>query len=183
MDNNSTSIKPLTEDEIKEEKSKYTRKIYTPLYTPSENKPLLSELYDTSKRDELVSEIESDDNLDDDMKNFLISAAERHVSFDFAKIADFYSHLPIKYKHHFENSALVIIDFDKAVRNGFISYQKEVDESRIDYLENIITNEKLAQNKDEVAKKKLKRAEEELEFLKNKENKKKPKDNFEDDEW
>lgn len=160
--------KPLSEEEITEEKSKYTRKIYTPIYEPTGKKPLLSELYDTSKRDELVKDINDDDDLSDEMRDFLISAAERHVSFDFSKIAEFYSHLPIKYKGHFENSALVIIDYDNAVRNGFIAFDKEVQESRIDYLENIITNEKMAENKAEVQSKLLKRSEEELEYLKSK---------------
>jgi len=172
---------PLTDEEIVEEKSKYTRKMYTPIYEPTGKKPLLTDLCDTTKRDELVQEINDDDDLSDSMKDFLLSAAERHVSFDFAKIAEYYSHLPIKYKSHFENSALVIIDYDKAVRNGFISFDKEVQESRIDYLENIIPVEKLASNKEEMAEKRLKRAEEELEYLKGK--KKKPEAIIDLEEW
>jgi len=172
---------PLTEEEIVEEKSKYTRKMYTPIYEPTGTKPLLSDLYDTTKKDELVKDIEDDDELPSDMKDFLLSAAERHVAFDFAKIAEYYSHLPIKYKSHFENSGLVIIDYDKAVRNGFIAFDKEVQESRIDYLDNIITAEKLASNKEEAAKKRLKIAQEELEYLKNK--KSKPEVTIDLDEW
>ena len=158
-------IKLLNDDEIVEEKTKYTRKLYTPIYEPKGDKPLLSDLYDTTKRDELTSDIENDNELDIDMKNFLKSAAERHTAFDFAKIAEFYSHLPIKYKSHFENSALVIIDYDKAVRNGFIAYDKEVQISRIDYLENVMTNEQMAVNKEEISLK-IKRVKEELEHLK-----------------
>ncbi len=162
-------IPALTEEEITEEKSKYTRKIYTPIYEPTGKKPLMSELFDTTKRDELIEEINADPELDGPMKEFLKSAAERHTSFDFSKIAEYYSHLPIKYKSHFENSALVIIDYDMAVRNGFIAFDKEVQESRIDYLENIILDEKLASNKVEMKSKRLKRTEEELEHLKSKE--------------
>jgi len=174
--------KPLTDEEIEQEKSKYTRKIYTPIYEPTGEKPLLSELYDTSKRDELIKDIEDDEDLSDEMRDFLISAAERHVAFDFSKIAEFYSHLPIKYKGHFENSGLVIIDYDKAVRNGFIAFDKEVQESRIDYLENIITKEKMAENKADIALKRIKRAEEELEYLKSK--KKKPVNTYiDEEEW
>ena len=174
--------KPLTDEEIEQEKSKYTRKIYTPIYEPTGEKPLLSELYDTSKRDELIKDIEDDEDLSDEMRYFLISAAERHVAFDFSKIAEFYSHLPIKYKGHFENSGLVIIDYDKAVRNGFIAFDKEVQESRIDYLENIITKEKMAENKADIALKRIKRAEEELEYLKSK--KKKPVNTYiDEEEW
>lgn len=164
-------ITPLTEEEKEIEKSKYTRKIEIPIYEPSAITPAISDLYDTTKRDELIKEIKNED-LPEDLKLFLLSAAERHTSFNFSKIADFYSHTPLKYKKLFENSALVIIDYDNAIRNGFISFEKEVDESRIDYLENIITDEKLAENKDEITKKKEKRAAEELELLKAKEPKK-----------
>lgn len=156
----------LTAEEVEEEKSKYTRKMYTPIYEPTGAKPDLKDLFCTEKRDELINEINSDDNLDEEMKQFLRSAAERHTAFDYGKIAEFYSHLPIQYKSHFENSALVIIDYDKAVRNGFIAYDKEVQESRIDYLENILTTENLAEIKDEIAKKRIRIAEEELEHLK-----------------
>jgi hypothetical protein len=102
------------------------------------------------------------------------------VSFDFSKIAEFYSHLPIKYKSHFENSALVIIDYDKAIRNGFISYEKEVDYSREEYLEKVISDEQLAFNKEEQADKRLRIAEEELNFIKEKTTSYK---SIQDEEW
>ncbi len=159
-------IPPLTEEEIEEEKTKYTRKMYTPIYEPKGTRPSIDELYDTEKRNELLLEIEKDKELDPELREFLKSAAERHTSFNFSKIAEFYSHLPIKFKRHFENSALVIIDYDQAVRNGFVSFDKEVQESRIDYLENVITKEKMAENKEEIRLKRLKRATEELEYLK-----------------
>jgi len=156
----------LTEKELEEEKTKYTRKIYFPIYEPKGKMPSLDELYDTSKRDELLKEINQDQDLSDEMRRFLESAAERHTAFHFANIAEFYSHLPQKYKKHFENSALVIIDHDQAIRNGFITYDKEVQESRIDYLENIITKEKMIQNRNEIQEKRLKRMEDELDYLK-----------------
>lgn len=175
MKKDETEIPTLKEDEIIEEKSKYTRKMYTPIYEPTGDNPLISELCDTTKRDELMKDIDADKDLSDEMRAFLTSAAERHVSFDFARIAEHYSHLPIKYKSHFENSALVIIDYDNAVRNGFISFDKEVQESRLDYLENIIGVDKIAENKDEMAEKRIKRNEEEADFLRTKEDKKKHK--------
>lgn len=162
------AVLPLTDEETVVEKSKYTRKMYTPIYEPSALKPSIQDLYNTDKRDELLKEIAEDDTLDHEMRAFLNSAAERHTAFNFSKIADYYSHLPIKYKGHFENSALVIVDYDKAVRNGFIAFDKEVQESREEYLENIITAEKLAENKEEIKLKRIKRADEELKFIKDK---------------
>lgn len=105
---------------------KYTRKIEIPIYEPKNVMPKLSDIYNTDKRDELLVEIEKC-NLPDDIKAFLQSAAERHTQFNFAKIADFYAHAPKDIKVLMENSALVIIDYDNAIRNGFIAYQEEVD--------------------------------------------------------
>lgn len=175
----------LSTEEVQEEKSKYTRVMNLPIYEPCNTKPLLEDLLDTTKRDELIGEIDADEDIPDDLRAFLKSAAERHTSFNFAKVADYYSHLDPRFKCHFENSALVIIDYDNAIRNGFISYDKEVQESRIDYLENIISVEKLAENKEEVRLKRLQRAEEELQVLKDKDIKKNGKQDsiIDDEEW
>jgi len=152
--------------DIKQEKSKYTRKIYTPIYEPKNKKPNTDELYNTEKRDELLKEINLMKDLPNELKKFLISSAERHTIFHFEKIADYYSHLPYKYKRFFEASGLVIIDYDSAIRNGFLAYEKEVDIDRMDYLENQITLENLNKNKNEIDKKRTKKFKEELEFIK-----------------
>lgn len=157
--------KQLSDEEIKVEKSKYTRKIEIPIYEPKNKCPHTSELYDTTKRDELQKEIESDESMDELLKDFLMAAAERHTSFNFSKIADYYSHIPIKYKKFFENSSLVIIDYDNAIRNGFISYDKEVQNSRLEYLESL-SNEFLYNNREDAKSKQDKKVEEELEHLK-----------------
>lgn len=104
---------------------RYTKKITTPVYEPKNIMPSLSDLYNTSKRDELIAEILSQ-NLPDEIKRFLISSAERHVVFNFSKIADFYAHAPKNIKELMEQSALVIIDYDKAIQNGFCKYEKEI---------------------------------------------------------
>ena len=101
------------------DESKYTKKIEAPIYEPSDNKPSIGELYNEDKRNSLQAEIEKAD-IPDDIKTFLHSAAERHVVFDFQQIADFYSHASKEVQELMENSALVIIDFDKAIENGYI---------------------------------------------------------------
>jgi len=160
--------KELSPEEVKEEKSKYTRKITLPVYEPKNKCPNINELYDTTKRDELIADIEKE-KLNPELKEFLLSAAERHTAFDFAKIADFYSHMPIKYKKLFENSSLVIIDYDNAIRNGFVVYQKEVDESRLEYLESL-SDEYLSKNKEDANSRedarRLKNIKEEIEYIK-----------------
>jgi hypothetical protein len=172
-------VEDLTDEEIAEEKTKYTRKIESPIYEPKGICPLIDTLYDTTKRDELIREIDNED-IFPELKDFLKAAAERHTVFNFSRIADYYAHAPVKYKHLFENSALVIIDYDKAIRNGFISFEKEVEESRIDYLENILTKEMMLKNREDVQSKKRKRAEEELKVLKSKPQ---PKTLSEIEEW
>jgi len=95
----------ITKEELEKDKKKYTRKISIPVYEPKRKAPLLRDVYDTSKRDELVDEINSSPDLQGDenieLREFLISAAERHVVFNFSKIADYYAHMPVKYKKVF----------------------------------------------------------------------------------
>jgi len=159
----------LSQEEIEIEKSKYTRKIYSPIYEPKGEKPLVKDLFNADKANELISEINADKDLDDELREFLILSAQRHISFNFSKIAEFYAHLPVKYKKHFENSGLVIIDYDKALRNGFIAYDNDVQKTRIEYLENEITMAKMIENKTEVENKRTKQLQEELDYLKSEE--------------
>ena len=59
------------------EEEPYTTKIDTPVYEPSGGKPDISELYDDTKTQELISRIRSA-SLDPDIEKFLLCAAERH---------------------------------------------------------------------------------------------------------
>ena len=104
----------------------YTRKIEIPTYTPSNKKPNLSGLYSVEKRDELLIRIEKSE-VPEELKIFLRSSAERHTKFNFAKIADFYAHSNSDIKELFEDSALVIIDHEDAIKNGFVAFQESVD--------------------------------------------------------
>lgn len=106
---------------------RYTRKIEIPVYEPSDKMPRIDQIYNTEKRDSLVKRIK-ESNLPEELEAFLMSAAERHTVFNFSKIADFYAHSSKEIKELFEESALVIIDYDAAIKNGFIAYQKTVDE-------------------------------------------------------
>ena len=75
------------------------------------------------------------ENLPDEISRFLISAAERHTVFKFSKVADFYAHAPKNIKELMENSALVIIDYDKAIENGFTTFNTGVQDDLQEYLE------------------------------------------------
>ncbi len=172
----------LSEEELENDKKKYTRKISIPVYEPKNEKPQLNELFITTKRDELCVEIDDDPDLQGDgnreLREFLKSAAERHIVFNFSKIADYYAHLPFKYKTFFEKSGLVIVDYDNAIRNSFVSYEKEVEQTRLNYVENILTEE---MQKRRIDKLKTKQLEEEIEYLKGKEKAKAYDDSY--GEW
>jgi len=97
----------------------YTDKIEIPIYEPKGIKPEVSQLVDTSKREDLIKKINKA-KIPKDLKEFLKSAAYRHDVFDFAMIAEYYSHLDTDIKDLFEQSALVIIDYEKAIENGYV---------------------------------------------------------------
>jgi len=104
----------------------YTSKIETPIYEPKNEKPNESQLYDRTIYDRLIKEIDSSD-LSSEQKDFLKLAATRHIEFDYRKIADFYAHSSNELQSLMENSALVIIDYDKAIELGFVKLFHELE--------------------------------------------------------
>ena len=110
---------------------KYTSKIETPIYQPKNNKPHILELCDKSKTHRLIKEIDAS-SLSIEEKSFLIDAARRHNVFNYEKIADYYSHSSKEMQDLMEKSALVIIDFEKAIQ---LNYVKLCDDIRKQYLQ------------------------------------------------
>ena len=103
----------------------YTDKIKTPVYEPEGPKPAIAELYDDQKLKSLSAAIE-ESSLEEEEKQFLRVAASRHIAFDYAKIANFYAHSSPECQELMEDSALVIIDFNKSIENGFVRLTDEV---------------------------------------------------------
>lgn len=100
--------------------SPYTKKIKAPIYEPTGAKPSVEMLYDRGKADRLLAEVAAAD-LPEEVRSFLRFAAERHTVFNYKQIAEFYAHADEKTQGLMEASALVIIDFDKAIEHGFVS--------------------------------------------------------------
>ena len=113
------------------DESKYTTKIEAPVYEPKNMKPHIMELYDKSKTIRLIKEIEAS-NLPFEEKMFLLEAAKRHTVFNYEKIADYYAHSSPEMQKLMERSALVIIDFEKAIQLGYV---RLCDDIRKQYLE------------------------------------------------
>jgi hypothetical protein len=97
----------------------YTTKINSPIYEPKGPKPLLNELFDITKYNDLLNEI-NNSKLSNEEKEFLKIASTRHIVFNYKNIAEYYAHSEKETQNQFENNALVIIDYDKAIELGFV---------------------------------------------------------------
>ena len=61
-----------------------------------------------------------------DIQQFLITAAYRHNVFNYERIANYYAHASESVQLLFEQSALVLIDFDSAIEFGFARVSEEL---------------------------------------------------------
>ena len=112
--------------EREEADAKYTTKVQIPQYLPSGEKPPLDDLFDDRKYRELLTAIDQS-NVTDEEKAFLKLAATRHIVFTYAKIADYYAHSNAEMQKLMEQSALVIIDLNDAIANGYVRFSKNID--------------------------------------------------------
>lgn len=115
----------------------YTKKIESPVYeAKKDKKPNIEELFNNEKFNELISEIEIS-TIPKEIKDFLKLAATRHIQFDYSEIAEFYAQSNEEVQNLMENSALVIIDFNKAIEKEFVLLKKEIQKQ---YLEDYEKN-------------------------------------------
>lgn len=112
------------------EDNNYTKKIQAPIYEPKNQQPHIISLIDKEKTHRLIREIETA-NISYDEKMFLMDAARRHNVFNYERIADYYAHATPEMQNLMERSALVIIDFEKAIQ---LNYVKVCDDIKQMYL-------------------------------------------------
>lgn len=119
----------IGEDELGEEvqDDKYTLKVKIPQYEITGDCPEISDMLDSSKADELIEEINSTENIPSDVKEFLIQAARRHNVFNYRNIAEYYAHAESEVQKLFEKSALVIIDVNDAIANGYVQLTSDIE--------------------------------------------------------
>lgn len=110
-----------------EKQQAYSSKMNIPQYEIVGDEPALTELLNTSKADSLKEQIKQA-QLPNDIKEFLLTAANRHVVFDYRKIAEFYPHQSADVQKLMEESALVIIDAEDAIRNGYANFLTTITE-------------------------------------------------------
>lgn len=105
----------------------YTSKIKGLVYEITGEKPALNEMIDSAKSKELVCKIQLA-KISDEAKELLLTAAQRHVVFNYGNIAEYYAHSPREVQKLMEESALVIVDMDSAIENGYVEMTKTIEE-------------------------------------------------------
>jgi hypothetical protein len=116
----------------------YTGTVNVPRYEPQgDEPPPTRDLYDLGKTSTLRAAIQAQPGLDPDLRAFLMEAAGRHTVFDYARIADFYAHASPEVQRLMEASALVIVDYENAIRDGYVRFNDTIgliaeDDSRLE---------------------------------------------------
>lgn len=121
-------IEGLDLPDIEESDGKYTDKIATPIYEPTGVEVALDDCHDKTHMDALIKKIDAS-SVSDAEKAFLRFAATRHIAFNYQNIAEYYaSKASPEMQELMEESALVIIDMDKAIENGFVEFSEMIQE-------------------------------------------------------
>ena len=113
------------DDEDGDSDDTYTHDNNIPQYEIQGEKPELSELVNEDKTSELLEEIENSD-LSYEEKDFLRKAAQRHLVFNYKKVAEYYANASEAMQELMEKSALVIIDYNDAIANGYTTLSDRV---------------------------------------------------------
>ena len=127
--NNLENKKELNDLENKKDTT-YTDKIVTPIYEIKGLKPNINQLYDTKKTIELIAYINKQD-IDNELKAFLITCCYRFADFNFANIAEYYAHADKETQELFEKLLLVFVDYDRLIEKGYIELINTI-ESELD---------------------------------------------------
>ena len=109
----------------KESDKTYTAKVQIPQYIPARECPPLSALVDYEKYSKLIYNI-NNSNVSEEEKKFLRSAAARHLAFNYSLVADYYAHATPEMQRLMEESALVILDIDDAIANGYMKLSENI---------------------------------------------------------
>jgi hypothetical protein len=107
--------------------TKYSRSIKIPQYNPKDAKPHVDSLVNYDKYSKLLKHI-NESSVSEEEKKFLRLAASRHIVFNYANIADYYAHSDVEMQELMEESGLVIIDVDDAIRNGYVKLTERMKE-------------------------------------------------------
>lgn len=102
----------------------YSKKVEAPIYEVTGETPEVHQLFDRGKYLALLEDIESDTEISEEEREFLRLAAARHIVFDYRNIAEYYAAASPAMQGLMEDSALVVIDFDDAIANGYVKLKQ-----------------------------------------------------------
>lgn len=107
---------------------KYTDKTEIPQYEPTGKEVTLEDCLDRDKANEFLYELETAEGLTEDEVRFLKLAATRFYAFNYKNVAEYYaSKASPAMQRMMEKMALVIIDFDSAIANGYVALTKDLE--------------------------------------------------------
>ena len=117
-----------SKEDQNEPKSLYSIETKTPIYEPLGLNITLKDCLDLTKVNQLIAEIDKS-NVSDEEKTFLKCAAYRHAVFHYKNTAEYYAaNASPEMQQLMENSALVIIDFNSALKNGYVKLTKRIEQ-------------------------------------------------------
>jgi hypothetical protein len=104
----------------------YSRKIVAPTYTPKRPEPPATETLVDMARVKALEERIRVAKVTEAEREFLMRAAQRHALFDYQEIAEYYAHASAEMQRLMEDSALVIVDFERAIERGYIELSQKM---------------------------------------------------------
>ena len=105
----------------------YTTKIKIPQYEITGEEPHINDLVDEFKVNNYLKEIE-EANVTEEQKEFLKKAVTRLYTFNYSNIAEYYAHQDKEMQTLMEKLALVIIDINDAIANGYCELSGKLEE-------------------------------------------------------
>lgn len=117
-----------------DQENPYTKKVDTPIYKITDNDPDILSLVNSNKTKYLLEAIEQS-GVSKEQKEFLKMASYRHLVFSYKDIADYYARANEEMQELMEMSALVIIDYEKAIDLGYIELSKSITDAMDESIE------------------------------------------------
>lgn len=115
------------EEDLEKDYDEYSTKAERPQYNITGKDVKIEELIDEQKYNKLIDKIQKA-SITEEQKNFLIKAATRHYVFNYANIAEYYANQNKEMQELMEESAMVIIDINDAIKNGYIELSKDIEQ-------------------------------------------------------
>lgn len=110
-----------------DEENIYSDKSDPPAYDIVGEKPELNDVYDMEYTERLIEKIENS-SASPEVKTFLTASAFRHTKFHFERIAEWYAHADEEVQQLMEDSALVIVDLQSAIENGWTRLSSDLED-------------------------------------------------------